>query len=96
MSLSLSLSETSLKLAMNSLLCSLKFSPTCLRHYVVLPGVGGEGRGGEGREWRGIREVVVWQSEGGGVYMELYEYVPVNSGASVYSSHCWDRVMCPQ
>ena len=25
----------------------------------------------------------------------LYEYIPVNSGASVYSSHCWDRVMCP-
>ena len=58
----------------------MKFSPTCLRHYVVLPGVGGEGRGGEGREWRGIREVEVWQSEGASV---LYEYVPVNSGASV-------------
>ena len=52
------------------------------------------GEGGEGREWRGIREVEVWQGvRGGGL---LYEYVPVNSGASVYSSNRWDRVMCPQ
>ena len=36
----------------------------------------------------------MWQRvRGDGV---LYEYVPVNSGASVYSSHFWDRVMCPQ
>ena len=26
----------------------------------------------------------------------LYEYVPVNGGASVYSSHYWDGITCLQ
>ena len=42
------LSEPAQEPARNFLLCSVKFSPTCLRHYVVLPGVGGEGREGSG------------------------------------------------
>ena len=46
---------------------------------MVLPG-----RGGEGREWRGIREVAVWQRVRGGRECCMSMYVPVNSGASVY------------
>ena len=56
----------------------MTFSRTCLRHYVVLPGVGGEGRGG--KEVEGDKGSVAESERGRGV---LYEYVPVNSGASV-------------
>ena len=41
-------SEPTQEPARNFLLCSVKFSPTCLRHYVVLLGVGGEETGREG------------------------------------------------
>ena len=50
------------------------------------------GRRGGDREWKGIREV--WQRvRESGV---LYEYVPVNGGASAYSSHYWDGITCLQ
>ena len=52
---------------------------------------GGEGREGEGRG--GDKGSVAESERERGV---LYEYVPVNGGASAYSSHYWDGITCLQ